>query len=294
MAHVETILKLAKVLLQMLLRNVNVRSTDGVLKAAPEVFNRVRMNRAAHPYFTAMIDAVQFVAFAVHVVIRNPFVRMKRGALFHVRFDDRLDRGTARALDNLRHYIPVALQHPEHGSFLGATPRLAGTLNAGLSTDVGFVGLRVARQPIVAIGRGYVLADLMAHAPSRLVRHAKLALEFLGRDAMPRSCEEVHGVKPLLERRMGRLKGRSDHRMNMMPTPGALVGGQLGNARKLAVLAALGTVQFQPEPEVYQAVEAGVIVGKPLEEVGNRELLGHRFPSSTRPVWPIQLHTSGG
>jgi hypothetical protein len=61
-----------------------------------------------------------------------------------------------------------------------------------------------------------MLPDKVRHAEGCWVRHAKLAFEFLGRDTVPGSCEQVDRVKPLDQLDMALLKDGSDHWMNVV------------------------------------------------------------------------------
>ncbi len=111
--------------------------------------------------------------------------------------------------NDARHYIAAALDYSEHH---GLARRTTFPLAArALPADHRVVNLDMAVKRIVTVNLAHVLEDFVAHAPSALVGHAKLALEFFGRHAMARRGEQIHGIKPLLERRAGPLEGRSDH-----------------------------------------------------------------------------------
>ena len=70
----------------------------------------------------------------------------------------------------------------------------------------------------------HVFPDLVAHAPSRLVRHANLALDSLGSNAVPRRREQEDHIVPVAKAGPGVVERRSGGRIELMGAPLALVG----------------------------------------------------------------------
>src|SRR5262245_47300139 len=99
-----------------------------------------------------------------------------------MRLDNRLERARLGVLDHLRDNLAaLTVEHGENDGLVGvgiAAP-LAGLV---LAADQRLVGFNVAVQRTLAVEHGEVLPDLMAHAPSGLVRAAELALQLLGRN----------------------------------------------------------------------------------------------------------------
>ena len=93
----------------------------------------------------------------------------------------------------------------------GSNPGVTGSLAA----DVSFVRLNHALEFQAAFREQ--LADLMSHPPRTLVRHAKLALKFLGRYAVLAGRHEEHGEEPRFERSGGLVEDRSSGRINLIP-----------------------------------------------------------------------------
>lgn len=132
---------------------------------------------------------------------------------------------------------------------------------------------------IVTVDLAHVLADFVSHPPSGLVGDAQLPLEFFGRNAMPRRGEQVQRVEPLLERRAGALKWRSDHRMNVIAATGAGIGRVILKACPPAELAALSAFDDIAMADQHQVRQTGVVVReKPHEVVDRESLFRHRAP----------------
>ncbi len=84
----------------------------------------------------------------------------------------------------------------------------------------------------------------MAHAPCRFVGDADLALDFLGRDAVPRSGEQEHHEKPVSERRARLLKGRSGGRIDLMAAMLARIAATAPNS--IIVRGAMAALADEP------------------------------------------------
>jgi hypothetical protein len=75
-----------------------------------------------------------------------------------------------------------------------------------------------------------VLADFVAHAPSRFVRHPQLPLDLFSGDAISRGGEQEHDEEPVSERRAGLFKRRSRRRIDLITAMFALVATASGDA----------------------------------------------------------------
>ena len=146
---------------------------------------------------------------------------------------------------------------------------------ARLSADVGFVRFNDARKPVVAVHLAHVLADFVAHAKRSRIRDPELALQFLGRDAMPGSREEVHGIEPLLQRRMRAMKDGPDHGENLKPAPRALIGRMATDAVKLARLAALRALDLVAVPKPHEVVQAAIVIRELGHKLVDRRAFCH-------------------
>src|SRR5205807_10379355 len=91
----------------------------------------------------------------------------------------------------------------------------------------------MSREKCIAINKAEIFSDFLAHAPRRLIVHTKLPLQFLRRNTVPRSREQIHRIEPLLQWRMRIIERRSNHRMNVV----AALAGVSGHLRQLMELA---------------------------------------------------------
>src|SRR5262245_4958850 len=103
--------------------------------------------------------------------------------------------GTA-VLDNTGDNVAATFGHAEHDALVVLSPLVPATNEMLVDLDNGRAGA-VAADRRVAVNDVHVIADAIAHAPSRLVGDAKLALDFLGGDPVPRCAEQEHHVVPL-------------------------------------------------------------------------------------------------
>lgn len=96
----------------------------------------------------------------------------------------------------------------------------------------------------------HVLTDQPGHTPRGLIRHAKLALQFLGTDAVPRRREQVDRVKPQLQRGARLFKRSADRGVQVVAAPLAGIGA-LG-LDPIPVRRALAgrALEVLPEPHV--------------------------------------------
>ena len=120
----------------------------------------------------------------------------------------------------------------------------------------------------------------MAHAPRRFVAPAKLALKFLGGNAVARGGEQIDRVEPLLQRCMGAIEERARHGVNMLAAV-AGVGGKLPQLVPVADLAAARTGKIRAVAELEEMRETRIVIGKHRHELLNGDRLGHgSTPSS--------------
>ena len=280
MSKVPTKLKLAKILRQMPLGDVNMSALDRPLQDRPEPFNGIRVVAVARPFLFRVVDRAVNVAIFRQFLISVPFVRADSRALGDVLGDVRFNRRARHIGDHARDDLAATLDKAEH-------QRLAKSATAPAPLAVAahhrFVCLDVARKLVVAVHNRQILADFVAHAPRRLVVHAQLALQFLGRHAVARRGEQIHRIEPLLQRRMRAMKRRSGHGVQMF-TALAGVSGLLCELAEFAPLAAARAFAVRAKARLEQIVQAGVVIWKQRHELGDGHRLGHgvTFPSLPR------------
>ena len=101
------------------------------------------------------------------------------------------------------------------------------------------------------------------------VGNAQLALQLLRRDTVASRGEQIHGVKPLLQRRMGLMKRRSDHRVDVVTAPGAGISLLLPDPSEFSMLAALRAINRFAVAKLHKVVRASVVIGELLEKLLN-------------------------
>ena len=198
----------------MLFRNMNVRGADAAFQVFPKVFQPVHMRAVQDILLFIVANYFMVVSLFAQTIVSDKFVRVRRGTLLDVLLNNWMERFNFAVRHNLGHYLSTALQHPEDNGFVFRATTAAHA--ASLSADIGFVNFDFAGQRKLAVNFGHVFADFMADAPSRLVGHAKFALQLFSRNTVARSGELVNRQKPKLQRRAAVLEQSADSGMQMM------------------------------------------------------------------------------
>ena len=275
-------LELAEVLRKMLPANMDMRASDGSLEHGPETFNGIDVVNTINPLIGRMVDGAVVVTEARDFGIGRKFIRADGRAALDVGQDVPLQGLALHVRDDSRHDITAALDHAKDNRLTWcATPALAA---GSPPADVGFIGLDMPAKRRIAINGRHVLADLVRHAPRRLVGHAQLALKLFRWNAMPGSGEQVHGVEPLREWGVCPRKGRAFHGADLVAAPLAAIDGALAQAMKLALNAAAWAIQRFAVADLHKVIQATIVVREPLEKLVNRRCLGH-----ARVLLPINM-----
>ena len=272
-AQIVAELEFAEVFRKMLPADMNMRASDRTFEHGPEPLNGVHVMDTVYPLVRRVVDGAVIVSEPGDPGIGGKLVRADRRPALDVLKDVPLQSRAAYVRDDASHDIAAALDHAEHY-------RLARRPTSALATrtpsaDVGFIGLNVPAQRGIAVHVRHVFADLMAHAPSRLVGHAQLALKFLGGHAMALRGEQVHGVEPLLQRCVRPFEGRPDHRVNVMPARRAGISWKLLELGELALGSALRAVHRVAETKHHKVLKARFVSRELLEKVLDGWGFGH-------------------
>ncbi len=159
--------------------------------------------------------------------------------------------------DNLRHYLTVTLHHSEHDSLV----RRATATNAGaFSADVGLINFDLAIERKFIVHLCHVISDLMAHAPRCLIGHAKLPFQFLCRNAMPGSGEQINREEPRLQGSAAILKQCSDSRVKVMAADATTKGAFGLNPIPLGFALALRAFVTLTKAHVEKVFKTGLII----------------------------------
>lgn len=215
--HIVAILKLPQILLKMLPADMNVRSVNPALQLRPEAFDGIDASALLSRVLPlAVVYADMAITRLVDILVAAKFICVERRAGNDMLQNDGLHSTLSARLDNPRNQLAIAFQHTDNASLVALIAAAHARHGAAYQRFVNFNRFTDAAKRIVAIERAHILADFVAHTPSRLVGYAKLALDFLGSNARPRSGEQEDDIKPVLQWGAGALKGRSGHRGNLV------------------------------------------------------------------------------
>lgn len=117
----------------------------------------------------------------------------------------------------------------------------------------------------------------MADAPSRLIGHAKRALEFLAAHAVARRDKEVDRIEPRLKRRAAVLKDRAGAGVDVIAAGGAGEGPASGDLVKGALNAAFAADVAKAIADLHDSRQASIVVLELREEVADRKCLDVAF-----------------
>src|ERR1700730_627698 len=254
-------------------RHMHVRSADRTLQDRPKALYPLNMMDAINPFLFRMIDSAVLIPVPRQFGIGFQFIGRNCRAFCHIRKNVWLQCCTSYIRNNAGHYVPFALQHTEHCRLSwSATTALA---PAALASDHRLIGFNMSRQRRIAINKTKIFPNLMAHAPSGLVVHTKLALQFLRWYAMPRCSEQVHCIEPLLQWRVRVIERRANHRMDMVAAVLAGISWHLREFMEFANQAATLTTEICAVPQLEQVLKTSVIIWKHLHKFLDRNRLGH-------------------
>lgn len=276
--------------MKMLLRDMDMGSLDAPLELAPKALNAVNMVDAVDILFLPVFHGPVLEAPFIEVPVSMEFVRGDGATLFDVVDHDGVKGVFLTVGDNLSHKVTVPLNHAKDNGLVGGSPA---SFAVPTAPDHGFVHFDMAREFIVAVNHGHILADFVRHAPSRFISHAKLALKFFGGNAVSGSGEQVHGIEPLLKRGMGILERGSRHGVNVVSAPLAFISGHFLDFVKLAFLPAFKAGGFIAESFFHQMSQTGIVIWEKVEELLNTHGLFHCVTSMSK-VYQKRVHMSRG
>src|SRR5574341_120681 len=175
---------------------------------------------------------------------------------FDIRNDNRLDPA-------------LTLCHAKSRGFvLRPAPALSASL---LAAKVRLVYFNIARQKITTFVK--TTADQFAHAPSRLISNASLALNLFGRNAAASLSHQIDGVEPYSQGSVRLMEDCPGSGMNMMPAFLTAKGSARSHQMMLSNLAAVLAKDTIRPTIILKPFEARGIIGKFVLKVFNRVLV---------------------
>ena len=259
MAAIVTELELTQILRKMLWADMDMSAVDPALELRPEPLDAID-GRAV--FADIFLDAVIDLLMPVAVDRRQSAVGAQRVGVdlavgLHIRHDVREQGSALTVNNNVGDYVTAALSHPQHDSLALATHAVS--LVTADESLVDFNSLERPAKRRVAIHSAHVFADFVAHPPSRFVGDAKLALDFLGGDSVPRSAELEHDKEPIAKAGAGAIEGGSGGRIDLRAAPLASVGAASLHAVEPGILAALVAVVTLAVANAHKVIEAAFL-----------------------------------
>lgn len=213
---VESELEFREVERQIFLADVMVRPNYPALQQAPERFDIVRVDLAAHVFARAVSDDFVWKEMS-QIAVSAPFIRCDQiDFLGHGLFDEPAQGVSGRVFDDLADYIALARDRADDGRLAGVGCATAAILLAILpmpvfllAADVDFVNFDDPHEPfeLWVFHRG---SQPMAHIPSGLVcAAADLTLNLKRADTFLAVQDLPENLEPRLERVLGILENRA-------------------------------------------------------------------------------------
>src|SRR6266404_9195878 len=237
-AIVVTEVELREIAVQMLTVAMLVRASHAALEDTEEAFNRVRVSIAAHVLARAVVYGLMVRKLLADLAIVKRAVSHETRIRRDVLFERALDARKELAGDVSGTNLAAPLNQCEHG-FLVAVP--TALVASRLTADVSLIGFnRLAARAHQATARNVVhcVTDAVSHEPSRLIGHAKRAMELVAADAFLAGTQQVDRREPFGEGNLGTLEYGSDSHAELFATVLALPqAGAVRLALKLVVIA---------------------------------------------------------
>lgn len=274
----------------MLAGNLMESPVNAALQLRPESFNRIRVNRSANIFALTVSNAVMVITSARKDIVSGVFVRADNRTGFHHvggvsqgdtprNAGDNVCTNFAATLDNAHDGDLVASGCTRAANFLRT---LGGVHVRCFAANVGFVRFNDTGEKVATLS--HQLANLMRHAPSRLVGNAGLTLNFLGAHTVLRSRHQEHDMEPRLEGRAGLVEDRPFARVNLMAAIRARVATARFNAVERVLLRAHRAGAPVRVALVKDVIQARSVVGKLLVEFFEGVTFGfhaNRIPDSS-------------
>jgi hypothetical protein len=267
--RVEDVWIAAVVIPELKLRNVqrHIFGADFVecahytaLEDRPKTLNRVRVNRADHVLFFAVIDGS--VRHGVgQALVSGPRVGRKQANFVGNRLANETENFIAACpVQNASHDIALTL-HGANDGYLAAVVAFLFIPVAVLivSADVGFINLDNAAKLFLRLH--HCGTDFMAHQVRRIVgAEAHLPLNLKGANSFFARGHEMHDLEPVAQRLVGVLEDRSDQHREPIAARVALLALPMPFAR--AQVIDLGIAAARAVNAVWPAAGLQVSLGR--------------------------------
>ena len=294
MTHIVAILKLTQILPKMLPTDMDMRSVNPALQLCPETFNGIDARSVCgRIYACFVVDLDVAIAVVRNVFVTAKFIGVDGSSGQDVGIDKHVHRRLGARLDNARDQFTAAFKHPDNASLVA----LVSAAHAGNRTAdqrfVNFDGRTGATKWIVTIKRRHVFADFMTHAPSRLVSHTKLALDFLGRNAVARSAEQEDDIEPIAQRRPRPMHRRVSRWKDLMAAKVASVRAPFRDRMEPRLARAFIADMRDAISRHHKMLQTSIFVRKPLLKLAQSEGFSfHTHYIAAKSPWRKGINTN--
>ena len=244
----------------MLPADMDMRSVNPALQLRPETLDGIDASAARLGIFTGFVVYFDMaIARLVNILIPAKLIGVDRGSRQYLVKDEGLHILLAPPCNNPRDQFAAPLKHPDHGGLVAlVTAALARNRAADISF-INFHSLAKAAKRIVAIKRGHIFADFVAHPPRRFVGNAKLALDFLCSDTVAGGAEKKDHIEPIAQRRPRPVHGRISRWKDLMAAEIASIGAPVGNSMELGFASAFFAIMRQSVARCHKMFETGFL-----------------------------------
>ena len=238
-----------------------MRLTDRQFQPRLKTLDPIHVARSAHILTSTMVHGLMSISCPTPSNVRPQFIRVDRTTQFHVLDNDWLQGALANVWNNIRHHIPVALQHPAHHGLVWSAATALPTSRA--TSDGGLVGLYLTIRRVFYRLLWPCTCGVPGHAPSRLVGDVQPALQFLSGNSVSGSREQKHRVEPLVKWQVRALHWRPDGRVKAMTAVLVHIPALFSQTIELGKHTALRAVQFSSTVTLnHDALQTRLIVKK--------------------------------
>jgi hypothetical protein len=236
------------------------QAIDAALERSPKAFNRVHASAVrCRVDLGLMLNPNVVIAVVRKVFVAAKFIRVDGRSGQDMLIDKCVHGRLRAACDNAGNEFAAAFQHPNNAGLVTLVTAAHARDGAADQGFVNFDFIANAAQGVVAIQRAHILADFVAHAPSRFVGHAKLTLDFLSRHAVAGAAKQKHDVEPVAQGRAGPLKGRSSHRSNLIAAILARVNLAGFDAIEMGAPSATGAIVPVTKARAHKVFKASIL-----------------------------------
>lgn len=264
--------ELADIAVQMLGAGMVIDTMNAPLKHRKDAFDAVCSHVPAHILASAVIDAVMPVNQTAKFVVNRAFVGVDCRADLHVAISKTNCAATRNAL---RHFSTNATSftRPARNNRRLANPAtakvepLAFVLRSFLAPDIAFVNFDNASQFDRVIATRFTKP--LQHEPSRLLRDADLFGELQAGYALARRNEQIHRIKPLVQRYLRPLKYRAGADGEIKQASVAAIETTLAGADALCFATGRADSPVRPATAL-KVSDRTVLIGEHLKQLESR------------------------